>query len=126
MKILTSELKNTALDWCVAKSLGFEGNRRLKNSEGSILVLRSFNPSSNWTQGGPIIERERINVKSQKPSNSIVQYFTTNWEASTNTDHLGDVFIYLYGSTALEAAMRCFVASKLGSEVQVPYDIVHD
>lgn len=51
MKLKTSELTGAALDWAVAKCEGAVGmNDR----------LAWYTPSTNWAQGGPIIEREKI------------------------------------------------------------------
>ncbi len=51
----TSELTGAALDWAVAQA----------NINGAIEFYGSpdFHPSTNWAQGGPIIERERIEVR---------------------------------------------------------------
>lgn len=69
-----------------------------------------WNPSSNWVQGGPIIEREGISWHCGNK---------TSWHA------------YGYGSsenfsgpTPLIAAMRCYVASKLGDEVDIPEELL--
>lgn len=102
----TSELTSAALDWAVAKA---EGNR--------VLSLDSFMPhhslgrmnySTNWAQGGPIIEREDINVGDNCP---------TGWQASKRK---GVLAITSQGPTPLIAAMRCYVASKLGDNVEIP------
>jgi hypothetical protein len=118
MKVKTSELSWSALDWAVAKSLGFEGFRRLKNSEGSILVLRSFNPSGNWEQGGRIIERFKIDIAHLQDGCVAYMHFSNDDDDIVQRSEER-------GESELIAAMRCFVASKLGDEVQVPYDIVH-
>ena len=56
--------------------------------------------SKDWAQGGPIIERELIAIHG-------------DWKAT-----LGEGTYE--GPTPLIAAMRCYVASKLGAEVDVP------
>lgn len=68
----------------------------------------NFHPSTDWAQGGPIIERERIHV-----------YAGPQWTAGIKPGQ------FVYGPTALIAAMRCFVASKLGNEVDVPEDLLN-
>ena len=90
MKI--TELTGAALDWAVAKC------------EGEPV----YSYSTNWLFGGPIIERERININ---------DFGGEGWEAD---DSLGR---YGYGPTPLIAAMRCYVASKLGEEVDVPTEL---
>ena len=67
--------------------------------------------STDWAQGGPIIEREKISVLDTGDA--------SKWEARVwNGAALN--FRCLYGPTPLIAAMRCYVASKLGDEVEVP------
>jgi len=73
--------------------------------------------STNWAQGGPIIEREWLDI--------------TPWPNESNEDlrwqckqHDTTNGCTQYGSTPLIAAMRCYVASKLGEEVEVPDEIV--
>ncbi len=82
------------------------------NEEGGWQAIGSWgSPSSDWAMGGPIIERERITVL---PAHDMVSL--SDWRASTDrlltTQH--------EGPTPLIAAMRAFVASKLGDEVELP------
>jgi len=95
----TAELTGAALDWAVA------------NCEGLIKGLEhGYAPSSNWAQGGVIIEREGISIDQM--------YDTREWCASMeNTQGY-------FGTTPLVAAMRCYVASKLGDEVEVPEELI--
>lgn len=69
-----------------------------------------YSPSTNWAQGGPLIERERI---------TIAQY-RDRIEACKNAVHGYDGLEgdnEQEGPSPLIAAMRCFVASKFGEEV---------
>jgi hypothetical protein len=109
MKIKTSELKDLALDWAVVRA-----NYEINFEE----VWRNFRNecgySYDWAQGGPIIEREEIAVRRT--------YEDTGWTASKATaPHFMTVFED--GPTPLIAAMRCYVASRLGDEVEVPDSI---
>ena len=100
----TSKLTGAALDWAVAKCEGVE------------IILRQENwdwYSSSWEQGGPIIERELI---------EIYPLCNVEWGAR-KVDSEGDL-IRFYGDTPLIAAMRCYVASKLGDDVDVPADLL--
>ena len=94
----TSELQGAALDWAVAKCSG--------TTMMAFFTRNEYTPSTDWEQGGSIIEREKIQ---------------TGWD--------GDQWIAKYeigdgtwqsGPTALIAAMRCFVKSKLGDEIDTP------
>ena len=102
----TSELTGPALDWAVAKC---EGNNGVWYASDEDPV--PFNPSADWAQGGPIIERETIELYKEM----------NRWAAIIRVDD--EEAWELYGSTPLVAAMRCFVASKMGDEVEVPADL---
>ena len=114
-KLKVSSLTNKQLDWLVSC---LEGNtldiyRWLDTRER----YKDFWYTSNWKQGGPIIEREKINVLDAG----------TCWGAriidwSKNAD--GRSCRCWYGHTPLIAAMRYYVASKLGDEVEIPKDLL--
>ena len=121
-KIKTSDLTGKALDWAVAKCEGFNPQRDdicedffLLDAE-DVTHLREFSPSTNWTQGGPIIEREGIAVDCVRCDGNIV-----NWLAARPP--MDDDLVEWDGPSLLIAAMRCYVASKLGDEVDVPNEI---
>ena len=96
-QVKTSELTGAALDWAVAKC------------EGNMLA----HPYSTlWQQGGPIIERERIGLTY---ADSVPSWYATSQQ--------GKRFLRL-GPTPLIAAMRCYVASKLGDTVEVPEELL--
>ncbi len=63
--------------------------------------------SGKWEQGGPIIERERITVQASQAG---------DWRAFLGR---GDT-IHARADTPLVAAMRAYVASKLGDTVELP------
>jgi len=129
MKLKTNELTGTALDWAVAKCEGLlcfgyrtDGKRfAIEDSDGQV---EGFMPATDWAQGGPIIEREGISVMlsfrdsyaegaNAKPSGWCArkyQYGVLNEPLS-------------HGPTPLIAAMRCYVASVLGDEVDVPEEL---
>lgn len=73
-----------------------------------------YSPSTNWAQGGPLIEREGVNLRMH-----------------TGTDKQPIAFVWVnhtpahreQGPTPLIAAMRCYVASKLGDEIEVPEEL---
>lgn len=101
--VKTSALTGTLLDWVVAKC---DGYRLDLAPEGS------YTPSTDWAQGGLIIERERINT-----------YATPiGWDATRDLDMLDFSRTYR-GLTPLIAAMRCYVASKLGETVEIPEEL---
>ena len=111
MEMKTSELTGAALDWAVAKCEGFkyemyEHNR--KKWENGLHRPQHWQPSTDWAQGGTIIEREKI----------ALDFDGKKWCASNNHKPLAN-----YGLTPLIAAMRCYVVSKLGDTVDVPKEL---
>jgi hypothetical protein len=105
----TSELSGAALNWAVAKCEGKDGACEIH--AGNVLYGRvasgfvQYAPSTNWMQGGPIIERECIAVA--------FDGYPQGWVANQK----------YYGATPLIAAMRYYVASKLGDDVEIPEGI---
>jgi len=108
----TSELTGTALDWAVAKAaeemFGFYSGDFYVAGEDA-----PYHPSTNWAQGGPIIERERIAVEFVRRDE--VDSALLVWSANKYGTGYDEE-----GFTPLIAAMRCYVASKLGDEVEIP------
>ena len=106
MKIKTENLTGAALDWVVTKCelpSGWPG--------AEILLGNDTDYSSDWFLGGPIIEREGIELSRAAPE----------WSAYMGS---GVVKAVGYGSTPLIAAMRAYVASKLGAEVEIPNELM--
>jgi hypothetical protein len=100
----TSELTGAALDWAVAKC---EGAINGDDLDIGFILEGGYSPSTDWAQGGPIIERERIEL----------EHDGFIWWARIKADE------DYSGPTPLIAAMRCYVASKLGDEVEIPEEL---
>jgi len=98
----TAELTGAALDRAVAHALGAP-------DDGNGLPYYS----TNWAIGGPIIEREGLLVR---PS------FTDERDKWTSIQW-APKGVCESGPTPLIAAMRCYVASKLGDEVEIPEEL---
>jgi hypothetical protein len=118
MKVKTSELQGAALDWAVAKCEGkgieFDDPSDPWLTRGGIAdqPLHSYTPSTDWAQGGPIIEREEL-------------LLSCNWQRPYALKVFVDEkrVVQSNGPTPLIAAMRCYVASKLGEEIDVPNEL---
>jgi len=96
-----SDMTGTALDWAVAKC------------EGAVYHGPAWTkPSTDWAQGGVIIEREIAKIE---------RFSDALWEATAFTNNAQD-FVQT-GSTPLIAAMRCYVASKLGEDIDLPEEL---
>lgn len=115
----TSELIDLALDWAVAEA---KGDVRLQYDSREGLIISNilgwipYRPSRAWQQGGPIIESEGITVS--KEDGGWSAYFRDKLFEEDGSDH------WSVGETPLIAAMRCFVASRLGDEVAVPEELL--
>lgn len=118
MRIKTSELIGAALDWAVTTCEGLEP-RICKIGvvyDGPFDSVHRAEFSTDWAKGGPIIEREWLHV--------------VPWPNETDEElrwqcHQHDcIDTVTFGPTPLIAAMRCYVASKLGEEVEVPDELV--
>ena len=111
----TAELTGPALDWAV-EECEFVGTPPIKEVSGVLYTVEGYywNPSTNWALGGPIIEREGINIGTIDALNG------PYWEAHMPYGMSDD---FADGPTPLIAAMRCYVASKLGDEVDIPEEL---
>ena len=115
----TSELTGAALDWAVAKCEGrgieFDDPRDPWLTRDGIAdqPLHSYTPSTDWAQGGPIIERERIEVRYR---------VGVNMTASIDGKHEQSV-PHRQPNAQLTVAMRCYVASKLGDTIDIPEEL---
>ena len=103
-----SELTGPALDWAVAACEGWKVS--VVEFKKSQLSSSKFAYSSVWAKGGPIIEREKISICWEGKT----------WVATLLNESIDVWHGHQYGPTPLIAAMRCFVASRLGDEVEVP------
>ena len=101
----TSELTGAALDWAVAKCEGLAVSVRATQWRAENCPHKY---STDWLLGGPIIEREEICMLA--PVRGL-------WR-SINMGRTQ------YGPTPLIAAMRCYVASKLGDDVDIPEELL--
>lgn len=112
----TSELIGPALDWAVAKC-EFEGCEDWDGTLDGVDCVSDlqgaiYAPSTNWEQGGPIIERERIRID--------CPWNPGPFEATCKID---GVTGWCEGPTILAAAMRCYCCAKLGDEIDIPEEL---
>jgi hypothetical protein len=131
----TSELTGAALDWAVAKALGHKVSiqtreeiiardpemdeeekafHRTKPARVRIEHGPCPKYATDWSQGGPIIEREKIAVD--------ILAFNDQWTACKKQPAFTPA-CRMHGPTPLTAAMRTYVASKMGDEVDVPKEL---
>jgi hypothetical protein len=98
----TSSLIGEPLDRAVAQAMG-------RKDTDFGWWWDNFTPSTDWAHGGPIIERERILVQPEIGKKGC----GNAWNAISMAD------TEAYGPTPLIAAMRAFVASKLGDTIDI-------
>ena len=95
MKVKVSKAKGAVLDKLVNMADRLHG------------VLAPVEYSTRWEFGGTIIEREKITI----------EWTGEDWMGYIRHDQ------EFFGPTPLIAAMRCYVASKLGDEVTIPEEV---
>jgi hypothetical protein len=114
MKLKTADLTRQALNWAVAEAANADAHTVSLYRRGKTLTRMDtdaqeyWSPSTDWSQGGPIIEREKIATGP----------YGDQWYAQSSK-----IIDTYYGPTPLIAAMRCYVASRLGDEVEVPEEM---
>ena len=118
MKVKVSELTAPApaLDWAVAEANGtpiYRDGKTLSRTDIDGVVY--WQPTTDWAQGGPIIEKEKISLEIKDDGWWVAsrQYNYSETKEYIQLDH-----------SPLIAAMRCYVASKLGDEVEVPEELL--
>lgn len=115
----TSELIGPALDWAVEVAKGSSKASMdywMEKYEDEDRRYLCESSSTNWSQGGPIIEREKITVIG----------YEDQWEAYINVGLYVDNYQGDWdnvGHTPLIAAMRCYCCAKLGDEVEIPEEL---
>lgn len=114
MKIKTSELIGPALDWAVAKCEG-EDYSPTATTNGIGMELPATNYSTDWMRGGPIIEQEGIELRPSRFGATGWTAWTLDRATKTQPRNVGKS-----ASSPLIAAMRCYVASKLGDVIDIP------
>ena len=114
--VAVSNIVGTALDWAVAKceeSYGRDSSNQFLRDKRIGFTTKY---SENWSQGGPIIDREKIGF---------------NWVVSNYLHVMGCWSAHipqtngkiLYGPTPLIAAMRCYVTSRIGEFIEIPEEL---
>lgn len=120
MKIKTSELIGAQLDWVVAKAVGVKVKIIYGPIDGRPCPYDEnydgFSPSTDWSQGGPLIESCMVVCDYGRP---LAASEKPLWFAQVWKPYGG-----MTGNTPLVAAMRAIVAAKLGEEIEVPEELV--
>ena len=111
MKLKLSETTPIQINWLVAEALNPGDGARILANEIDFIQYHE-----DWAHGGPIIEWEKIELKylgyDNPPYWGALKFSPSKYERRAAT-----------GPTPLIAAMRCYVASKLGDEVEIPEEL---
>jgi hypothetical protein len=124
-QVNVSELTDAALSYAIAIAAGMCVESRGSNAvtvwtedaltgEKEVIIL--WQPWRNWAQGGPIIEREGIDLNFSACEGTSGE----EWDAACEVNRV------FGGPTPLIAAMRCYVASKVGDVVDIPEELFND
>jgi hypothetical protein len=136
MQYAVKDLEGALLDAAVAKA---DGTKSVKILRGKYCVVirdrtksaafDAYEPSTEWHDGGPIIERERIAVWGDGNSGWVAMHpsriIAFDPDIPPRYEPLcglieAQVDDGMYGDTLLVAAMRAFCASRFGETVELP------
>jgi hypothetical protein len=115
VEVLISQLDEPVLDWVVAKCEGLLASDGRLTDEYCDSLSHDGDGSftTDWAQGGPLLEREGIWV---------IERYEGVWDAFKQIPYEGrwKGTLVQTGRTYLAAGMRCFAVSRLGDKVDVP------
>ena len=128
MKVKTADLIGPALDWAVGTALNlpveicqiFQYGR--PNGEHYISIGETdkdgaevtFEPSEEWSQGGPLIQQECLDVR----------VFAEHGAPDGGPYWIAERYPSVgHGPTPLIAAMRCYCCAKLGEYTDIPEEL---
>jgi hypothetical protein len=116
MNVKTSELTGAALDWAVEECLLIRALDKVwviaDHDQG---IVHAKGCSTDWLWVGPIIESCNISLNRKHDG---------WWVACIQYNYADEPTHTQLAKSPLEAAARCFVASKLGDVVDIPGALV--
>ena len=131
VKVKTHKATELQLDWAVAQCQGIQVrldhhshnfyetvDPRVADWHNNNICWTVYNPSDYWLHGGPIIEQEKISIEHLTGAGD---GGVDVWVATC------DIRLKIFeeeGNTPLVAAMRCYVASKMGNEIDIPIEVM--
>ena len=126
---LTGAVLDTAVMQAFAKQHGLKifvverGHLIYSNESGDTQIDPDvFKPSVNWWDAGPIIEHERIDLRPMFEEGKFEDRWVARLQPTVYDGHYRETTGWrhtAYGPTPLVTAMRAFVLSKLGDEVDL-------
>jgi hypothetical protein len=119
----TANLDGLALEWAVVKAHGWEP-KVCHQGEETVIFYRTPNHSY-WCRANyqtsqhacmTLIEHKRISVFQSDAGHWSAQY--PGWLSDPSRKHP-----FIDGPTAMVAVYRCYVASRLGEEIDIPKEL---
>lgn len=101
----------TGIVWCDPFVIKLEGRPDFHDK-----TRRKWSPSTDWSQGGPLIEKSYVTVGSDEGSNRLMYWAYAGFAS--------DGFPCMTGETHLVATCRAIVAAKLGDTVSIPAELI--
>ena len=137
IEVKTAELSGPALDWAVGIATGgeqkpyqFADNIYAPFWEAWVFpdgyACSRWSPSTDWSQGGPLIEKYRVTIGAPDLMNSGLWEAFIGAYAQVDSCGVADLFGSHegFGDSPLIAACRAIVAATLGDPVSVPEELV--
>jgi hypothetical protein len=106
MKMDVTKLSGAALDWAVGVC-----------ERVDPLYADAIHPSTSWAHGGPIVDKQGIDL-TYLPGDHPKWHAKQTWNKGSDPG--------TYGPTALTAAMRCYVLAEMGLVIDVPDRLVNE
>jgi len=112
VEVKTQDLLGAALDWAVGYAVRWHDPD--SREAWAHDWLRCYCPSTDWSDGGPLIEKYKLDIGAPMENNN------GPWNAATEWGHPNGY----KGETPLIAACSAIVASVLGEDVSVPKELL--
>lgn len=120
-EVKVSEIQGAALDWAVGKVCAGNNWGSAHFREG---WMRNWNPSTDWSQGGPLIEEFGIKLECMRDGRSWFAGWNCASEGWNSRYEMLDGEQKNGESSPLIAACRAIVSAKLGDFVSIPDELV--
>lgn len=110
------DLEGAALNWAVAFAENEGGLNVIPGWRMVALHNALYAPSSDWSQGGPLIEKHMVRT-----------HYAADTEKRADAGCIAQTwrpYAEAYGRTLLIAACRAIVTAKLGETINVPAELI--
>lgn len=116
--VQVEDATGSVLDWMVASCENTLGRYVQPNEKRGTtkweVIPQTLRYSTSYLHGSPIVEREGLTLDKTPDG----------WVSYMYREESPDAVSEGFGPTHLIAALRCYVASKLGDQVEVPDELI--